>query len=164
MSRSTLGNAGLRTTIPRRLILDFMENSDQRHLAAEDIYRALGDAGHEVGIATVYRVLTQFEQSGLVLKHRFDGEKSTYELNDERHHDHMVCIECGRVYEFVDPQIEKRQEQVAGTLGFTLQDHSLHLFGVCEGMEKDGKCSLPQDASSGIHQMGKQTKLSRTRT
>ncbi len=155
MSRSTLDNAGLRTTVPRRLILNVLENSDDRHLAAEDIYRTLCDAGQEVGIATVYRVLTQFEQSGLVLKHRFDGEKSTYELNDERHHDHMVCVECGRVYEFVDPQIEQRQEQVAKSLGFSLQDHSLHLFGMCEGMEKDGKCSLSQDDIPGIHQMDK---------
>ena len=139
--------------MPRRLILSVLENSEERHLGAEDIYRILQDSGEEVGIATVYRVLTQFEQSGLVLRHRFDGDKSTYELNDERHHDHMVCVECGQVYEFVDQQIELRQKEVAESMGFSLQDHSLHLFGVCEGMEKNGKCSKSEDSYPGIHQI-----------
>ncbi len=141
--------------MPRRLILSLLENSEERHLSAEDIYGALRDAGEDVGIATVYRVLTQFEQSGLVLRHRFDGEKSTYELNDENHHDHMVCVKCGRVYEFVDSKIEQRQREVANEIGFQLTDHSLHLFGVCQGMEKDGKCSIPDDPDRGIHKIKK---------
>lgn len=153
MNKSSLADAGLRTTLPRRLILNILENSVERHLGAEDIYQKLRDAGEEVGIATVYRVLTQFEQSGIVLRHRFDGDKSFYELNDESHHDHMVCLECGRVYEFVDSAIEERQKEVASAAGFILQDHSLHLYGVCEGMNKSGKCSMPKEGSASIYQI-----------
>ena len=155
MNKSSLADAGLRTTLPRRLILNILENSVERHLGAEDIYQQLRDAGEEVGIATVYRVLTQFEQSGIVLRHRFDGDKSFYELNDESHHDHMVCLECGRVYEFVDAAIEERQKEVASAAGFVLQDHSLHLYGVCEGMKKSGKCSMPKEGSASIYQFDK---------
>lgn len=153
MNKSSLADAGLRTTLPRRLILNILENSVERHLGAEDIYQQLRDAGEEVGIATVYRVLTQFEQSGIVLRHRFDGDKSFYELNDESHHDHMVCLECGRVYEFVDSAIEQRQKEVASAAGFVLQDHSLHLYGVCEGMNNSGKCSMPKEGSASIYQI-----------
>ena len=153
MSQSSLTNAGLRTTLPRRLILDVLENSPERHLGAEDIYRTLHEAGEEVGIATVYRVLMQFEQSGIVLRHRFDGDKAYYELNDEDHHDHMVCVECGRVYEFIDEAIEIRQMEVASAAGFVLEDHSLHLYGVCEGMKTSGKCSMPKESSAGIYQI-----------
>ncbi len=153
MTESSLVSAGLRTTLPRRLILNLLENSPERHLGAEDIYRALNEAGEEVGIATVYRVLMQFEQSGIVLRHRFDGDKAYYELNDEDHHDHMVCVECGRVYEFVDEAIEQRQKEVAISAGFVLQDHSLHLYGVCEGMKTSGKCSMPKVGSTGIYQV-----------
>ena len=153
MSESSLVSAGLRTTLPRRLILEILENSPERHLGAEDIYQQLREAGEEVGIATVYRVLMQFEQSGIVLKHRFDGDKAYYELNDEDHHDHMVCVECNRVFEFVDEAIEKRQQQIATTAGFVLQEHSLHLYGVCEGMTRSGKCSMPHEGSVGIYQI-----------
>ena len=153
MNQSSLVSAGLRTTLPRRLILSILENSTDRHLGAEEIYRALHEAGEEVGLATVYRVLTQFEQSGLVLKHRFDSDKSYYELNDEVHHDHMVCIECGRVYEFVDAEIERRQQEVANSVGFVLQDHSLHMYGVCTGMKEDGKCSKSEESVQGIHRV-----------
>ncbi len=153
MNDPSLVNAGLRTTLPRRLILNVLENSPERHLGAEDIYRTLHEAGEEVGIATVYRVLMQFEQSGIVLRHRFDGDKAFYELNDEDHHDHMVCIECGRVYEFVDEEIERRQREVANAAGFILEDHSLHLYGVCEGMRSSGQCSMPKEGAAGIYQV-----------
>ena len=123
-------------------------------MGAEEIYQALRDSGEEVGLATVYRVLTQFEQSGLVLRHRFAGDKAYYELNDESHHDHMVCVECGRVYEFVNPEIERLQNEVAESAEFVLQDHSLHLYGVCRGMNETGKCSMPTEATFGIHQIG----------
>ncbi len=148
-----LTNAGLRTTLPRRLILNILESSAERHLGAEDIYRALHEAGEEIGLATVYRVLTQFEQSGLVLRHRFDGDKSYYELNDERHHDHMVCVKCGRVFEFVDAAIEIRQNEVAESAGFVLQDHSLHLYGICKGMQANGVCTMPKEGDGGIYQV-----------
>lgn len=153
MDESSLADAGLRTTLPRRLILNIMENSVQRHLGAEDIYRALHESGEEVGIATVYRVLTQFEQSGIVIRHRFDGDKAYYELNDEEHHDHMVCVECGRVFEFIDDAIEQRQREVASAAGFVLQDHSLCLYGVCEGMQHSDKCSMPKESEPGIYQV-----------
>ncbi len=150
MNQSTLMRAGLRTTLPRRLILEVLEKSPQRHLGAEDIYRALQESGEEVGIATVYRVLTQFEQSGLVLRHRFVSDKAIYELNDESHHDHMVCVECGNVYEFVDSEIEQKQKDIADLAGFVLQDHSLQLYGVCQGMKDHGKCSMEPETTMGI--------------
>ena len=153
-SGPSLKSAGLRPTLPRRLILEILENSTERHLGAEEIYQSLRDAGHEVGLATVYRVLTQFEQSGIVLRHRFAGEDKAYwELNDEAHHDHIVCVKCGRVLEFVDEEIERRQIQVADSFGFTLEDHSLHLYGVCNGMKESGKCSISDDNYVGIRQI-----------
>ncbi len=155
MDSTTLGRAGLRTTLPRRLILEVLEKSPERHLGAEDIYRKLQESGEEVGIATVYRVLTQFQQAGLVLRHRFASHKAFFELNDETHHDHMVCVECGKVYEFVDPEIEKKQKEIATIAGFVLQDHSLQLYGVCEGMNENGKCSLGDEHTSGILEIGK---------
>ena len=155
---TSLANTGLRTTLPRLLILEVLKKSEVRHLGAEEIYDALRESKEEVGLATVYRVLTQFEQNGLVLKHRFgEDSKAYYELNDERHHDHMVCVECGDVYEFVDEKIEKRQETVAGSLGFVLQDHSLLLYGVCSGMEKDGECSMKKDQADSIYQFGSES-------
>ncbi len=151
MNDTNLKSAGLRQTLPRRLILEILETSSERHLGAEDIYQALRDAGHEVGLATVYRVLTQFEQSGIVLRHRFAGEEKAYwELNDEEHHDHIVCVKCGRVLEFVDEDIEQRQVRVAESFGFTLEGHSLHLYGVCHGMKKQGRCSVSDESYSGI--------------
>lgn len=139
--------------MPRRLILDFLESSSERHFAAEDIYQSLREDGHEVGLATVYRVLTQFEQSGIVLRHRFAGDDKAYwELNDEEHHDHIVCVKCGRVFEFVDESIEQRQLEVAQSFGFTLEQHSLNLYGVCEGMSQKGVCSMSED-DGGIRQI-----------
>ncbi len=123
-------------------------------MGAEEIYDAVREAKEEVGLATVYRVLTQFEQNGIVLKHRFgEDSKAYYELNNEEHHDHMVCVECGEVYEFIDDKIEMRQKVVANSLGFVLQDHSLQLYGVCTGMETKGVCSMKKKHSESIHQV-----------
>ena len=151
---TSLAKTGLRTTHPRLLILEVLEKSQTRHMGAEEIYDSLRESNEEVGLATVYRVLTQFEQNGLVLKHRFgEDSKAYYELNNEQHHDHMVCVECGDVYEFVDDEIERRQDMVADSLGFVLHDHSLHLYGVCSGMEKNGECSMKKRKSETIYQV-----------
>ena len=127
-----LKQAGLKTTFPRLKILTIMENSAVRHLSAEDVYRVLLDEQESIGLATVYRVLTQFEDAGLVIRHHFEGERSVFELNDEDHHDHMVCIECGSVTEFLNKRIESLQEKVAEENGFIIQDHSLTLYGTCK--------------------------------
>lgn len=147
-SRSELKKAGLKTTVPRLKILGILENSKVRHMTAEDVYKELLDAGEDIGLATVYRVLTQFERAGLVIRHNFEGGRSVFELDDEGHHDHMVCVECGRVFEFYDKTIEERQRRVAEKAGFVLEGHSLHMYGVCQGMKKNGKCSVRK--SEGI--------------
>ena len=137
-----LKRAGLKTTLPRLKILEILEHADTRHHTAEDVYKCLLDSGEEIGLATVDRVLTQFESAGLVIRHNFEGGRSVYELNDEGHHDHLVCVECGQVFEFYDKTIEERQHKVAEAAGFELHDHSLYLYGVCEGMRTRGKCSV----------------------
>jgi len=126
-----LKRAGLKTTQPRLKILTILENSAVRHVSAEDVYKLLLEQKQEIGLATVYRVLTQFEASGLVIRHNFEGGRSVFELNDADHHDHIVCVKCGRVVEFSDPDIEKRQQKAARDAGFVLQDHALYLYGVC---------------------------------
>ncbi|WP_424946090.1 ferric iron uptake transcriptional regulator [Candidatus Spongiihabitans sp.] len=131
MDSSDLKQAGLKTTLPRLRVLSVLENSKIRHLSAEDVYKELLDEEDSVGLATVYRVLTQFEDAGLVIRHHFEGDRSVFELNDEDHHDHMICAQCGRVTEFVDERIELLQEKVAEDHGFSLQDHSLTLYGIC---------------------------------
>ncbi len=136
-----LKKAGLKATLPRLKILEILEASSHPHLTAEDVYQRLREAGEEVGLATVYRVLTQFAEAGLVLRHNFEGGRAVFELNEGRHHDHMVCVECGKVFEFYDKEIEERQHRVAEKAGFAIDDHSLYLYGVCEGMRKHGKCS-----------------------
>jgi Fur family transcriptional regulator, ferric uptake regulator len=142
MNKTTnLRRAGLKTTQPRIKILEILETTEVRHMTAEDVFRCLLEDDTEIGLATVYRVLTQFESAGLVIRHNFEGGSSVFELNDESHHDHMVCLECGRVFEFFDNVIEERQKQIADKLGFTVEDHSLHLYGVCEGFKEDGVCS-----------------------
>jgi len=141
-SRNELKKAGLKTTVPRLRILGILEESKVRHLTAEDVYKELLDAGEDIGLATVYRVLTQFENAGLVMRHNFEGGRSVFELDDEGHHDHIVCMECGRVFEFYDKTIEDRQRKVAENAGFVLEDHALHMYAVCEGMKKSGKCSV----------------------
>lgn len=142
MTDSTeLKKVGLKATLPRLKILSILEEAKLRHMTAEDVYKALLDTGEEVGLATVYRVLTQFETAGLVIRHNFEGGRSVFEVNRGGHHDHMVCIECGKVFEFYDPEIEERQNQVAERAGFAVETHSLYLYGVCQGMKQNGKCS-----------------------
>jgi Fur family ferric uptake transcriptional regulator len=126
-----LKNAGLKVTMPRLKILNLFENSEVRHLTAEDVYRILLTEGEDVGLATVYRVLTQFEAAGLLVRHHFEGDKSIFELNQGHHHDHLVCLQCGKVEEFCDPDIEKRQEKIARERGFSIREHSLYLFADC---------------------------------
>ena len=127
-----LKNAGLKATLPRLKVLSLFENSKDRHLSAEDIYKVMINSGEDVGLATVYRVLTQFEQAGLLIRHHFESGKAVFELNAGGHHDHVVCMKCGRVAEFYDEEIEKRQESAAAKLGFTMQDHSLTIYGLCK--------------------------------
>ena len=126
-----LKNAGLKATLPRLKVLSLFENSKERHLSAEDIYKVMINSGEDVGLATVYRVLTQFEQAGLLIRHHFESGKAVFELNGGGHHDHIVCVKCGRVEEFYDAEIEKRQESAAESLGFKMQDHSLTIYGIC---------------------------------
>ncbi len=126
-----LKNVGLKTTLPRLKVLSLFENSAQRHLAAEDVYRLLLASGEDVGLATVYRVLTQFEQAGLLMRHRFESDKAVFELNQGGHHDHIVCLQCDRVEEFYDEEIEQRQKNAASARGFTIHDHSLYIYADC---------------------------------
>ncbi len=128
MERQDLRKAGLKVTSPRLKILEVLETSAERHLTAESIYKALIDSGEEFGIATVYRVLTQFEQAGLVSRHNFEGGTSVFELADRNHHDHMVCLETGKVIEFVEERIEELQAEIADRHGYTIEDHSLVLY------------------------------------
>ena len=128
---SDLKTAGLKATLPRLKILNLFEHGDVRHLSAEDVYKKLLGEGMDVGLATVYRVLTQFEQAGLLTRHHFESGKSVFELNQGGHHDHLVCLQCGRVEEFYDPEIEKRQIKVAKKLGFSIREHSLYLYADC---------------------------------
>lgn len=136
MESTDLKKAGLKVTLPRLKILEILEASEQRHHSAEDIYRALLDGGEDIGMATVYRVLTQFEQAGLVTRHNFEEGRSVFELDDGGHHDHMVCVSCGKVEEFLDETIERRQHEIAKERGFELQDHSLNLFGRCKDCQE----------------------------
>ncbi len=131
MESQDLRNAGLKVTLPRLKILEMLEHSDTRHLSAEEIYRQLMDTGEDIGLATVYRVLTQFEAAGLVTRHHFEGGHAVFELERGHHHDHMVCIKCGHVDEFEDETIEKRQREKAETLGYRLIEHSLIMYGEC---------------------------------
>lgn len=127
-----LKNTGLKATLPRLKILEIFQKSDQRHLSAEDIYRVLVAEHSDIGLATVYRVLTQFEQAGLLSRQHFEAGKAVYELHDEQHHDHLVCLDCGHVEEFYDAEIERRQSAVAKARGFTLADHALSLYAHCD--------------------------------
>ena len=139
---TNLEQAGLKTTQPRLKVLNVLETSEIRHMPAEDVYKQLLQSEQEVGLATVYRILTQFETAGLVIRHNFEGGRALYELHDGAHHDHMVCVECGKVFEFVDRTIEQRQRNVAAKAGFVMEDHSLSLYGVCNGMKESGRCSM----------------------
>ncbi|MEO7762260.1 MAG: ferric iron uptake transcriptional regulator [Betaproteobacteria bacterium] len=126
-----LKTTGLKATAPRLKILNLFEHSKVRHLSAEDVYRLLLNEGLDVGLATVYRVLTQFEQAGLLTRHHFESGKAVFELNQGHHHDHLVCIDCGRVEEFLDPEIERRQTQIAAERGFAIREHALYLYAEC---------------------------------
>lgn len=132
MENEDLKNVGLKATLPRIKILSFLEDSKVRHMSAEDVYKAMLDSGEEVGLATVYRVLTQFEQAGLVTRHHFEGGHSVFELNQGKHHDHILCVKCGRVDEFVDKIIEERQVKIAEDKGYSMTDHSLYIYGICK--------------------------------
>jgi len=132
MNDKALKKAGLTSTQPRRLILELLQQNTDRHLSAEDVYRTLIENGGSVGIATVYRVLGQFEGAGLITRHQFDGNTSVYELNQGGHHDHLICTECGAIIEFVDEEIEQLQRKVAERLGFTIESHLLYIFGKCK--------------------------------
>lgn len=138
MESNDLRDAGLKVTLPRVKILEILEKQTvERHLSAEQVYKILLSENEEIGLATVYRVLTQFEVAGLVTRHHFEGGNSVFELNRGVHHDHLVCIKCGKVDEFTDSIIEKRQEDIAKELGYELTDHSLYLYGYCSLCKKD---------------------------
>ena len=126
-----LKTIGLKATLPRLKILDLFENSDVRHLTAEDVYKVLLQEGMDIGLATIYRVLTQFEQAGILIRHHFESGKAVFELNEGKHHDHLVCMQCGRVEEFYDPEIEKRQIKIAKDRGFEISEHALYLYADC---------------------------------
>ncbi len=126
-----LKSSGLKATLPRLKILEIFQNSSVRHLSAEDVYKLLLAENLDVGLATVYRVLTQFEQAGLLSRNHFESGKAVFELDQGSHHDHLVCLDCGRVEEFYDEEIEKRQQKVAAERGFKLAEHALALYGSC---------------------------------
>lgn len=126
-----LKSIGLKATFPRLKILDLFQTTDMRHMTAEDVYKHLINEGMDIGLATVYRVLTQFEQAGLLVRHYFESGKAVFELNEGKHHDHLVCLQCGRLEEFYDPEIEARQQQVAAERGYTVHDHALYLYVDC---------------------------------
>lgn len=136
MNNENLKQAGLKVTLPRLKILQILENSTTRHLSAEDISKALTATDDEVSLATVYRVLTQFEEAGLVIRHHFEGDHSVFELNEGEHHDHLVCVSCGAVKEFIDKTIEERQHHIAQAADFVMTDHSLNIYGICKKCQK----------------------------
>lgn len=131
MEDQEIRKAGLKVTLPRVKILKILENADPHHMSAEDVYRKLIQMGEDVGLATVYRVLTQFEAAGLIKRHNFEGGHSVFEIEQGMHHDHLVCVICGRVEEFVDDVIEDRQKIIAKNANFKMTDHSLTIYGTC---------------------------------
>ena len=128
---SELNSMGLKATVPRLKILELFENAEEHHLTADDVYRLLLGENMDIGLATVYRVLTQFEQAGLLERHHFESGKAIFEIKAGQHHDHLVCIDCGRVEEFFDEEIERRQKKIAKERGFAIQDHALYLYAEC---------------------------------
>jgi|TARA_B110000305_G_C19203900_1_gene522530 Fur family ferric uptake transcriptional regulator len=131
-----LRKAGLKVTLPRVKIMQILESAESRHMSAEDVYKALRDADEDVGLATVYRVLTQFEAAGLVTRHHFEGGHSIFEMTPDDHHDHIVCTKCGQVEEFFDEIIEQQQKAAADKHGFTISDHSLYIYGLCANCQE----------------------------
>lgn len=140
--QTELKDKGLKVTVPRLRILELFQKaaaSDNRHLTADDVFSMLKDEGGDpVGLATVYRVLSQFEVAGLIRRHHFDTETASYELGEPEHHDHLVCMKCGHIEEFVDVEIERRQKEIAKRFGFELQHHTLCLYGICKDCQKTG--------------------------
>jgi Fur family transcriptional regulator, ferric uptake regulator len=130
-----LKNSGLKATLPRIKILEVFQQANQRHMTAEDVYKVLLGEGSDIGLATVYRVLMQFEQAGILSRNHFEAGKAVFELNEGKHHDHLVCVVCGKVEEFYDAEIEARQQAIAKERGYTLQDHALSLYVVCSKPE-----------------------------
>ena len=130
-----LKRAGLKITLPRIKILTILQNPDNQHISAEDVYKILLEQQEEIGLATVYRVLNQFDDAGIVTRHHFEGGKSVFELSHKKHHDHLVCLKCGKVVEFEDDVIEQRQTDIAESHHITLTNHSLYLYGECEDKE-----------------------------
>ena len=131
MENQDLRKAGLKVTLPRMKILEILESSTKAHLSAEDIYRRLMDSDEDIGLATVYRFLTQFESAGLVIRHHFEGGQGVFERDRGKHHDHLICIQCGKIIEFVNSEIEEKQHQIAEEAGFDITDHSLIIYGKC---------------------------------
>lgn len=136
MESQDLRKAGLKVTLPRLKVLEILENAKQRHLSAEDVYKAMLEMGEEIGLATVYRVLTQFEGAGLVSRLNIDGGHAVFELEDGLHHDHLLCVRCHNIEEFVDEVIEQRQREIAKQKGFEMTDHSLYIYGICQQCQK----------------------------
>ncbi len=134
MENQDLKRAGLKVTLPRMKILEILESSNKKHLSAEDIYRVLLDAGEEIGLATIYRVLTQFEDAGLVIRHHFETGQAVFELESGKHHDHLICVKCGKIIEFMDESIEAKQKEIAKKNGFRISDHSLIIYGICDNI------------------------------
>jgi len=135
LETADLKKAGLKVTLPRMKILELLESGSLRHQSAEDIYKALLSQNEEIGLATVYRVLTQFEGAGLVTRHHFEGGQAVFELNHGEHHDHLVCTSCGKVVEFLDDVIEQHQNQIAKANNFIISEHSLIIYGRCESCQ-----------------------------
>ena len=127
-----LKKSGLKATLPRLKILSLFEHSDAKHLSAEDVYKLLIKSGEDVGLATIYRVLTQFEQAGLLMRHHFESDKAVFELSDSQHHDHLVCMQCGHVEEFCDDVIEERLQRIEQNKQFTMTEHALVIYGICK--------------------------------
>lgn len=142
METKDLRRAGLKITAPRLKILEILSNANPRHMSAESIYRHLLHSHEDIGLATVYRVLTQFEAAGLVTRHHFEGAMAVFELNEGHHHDHIVCLDCGKVEEFVDTEIEARQRAIAGKYQFDISDHSMILYGHCRRKGCSGKIEV----------------------
>jgi len=131
LDKQNLKDAGLKATLPRVKILEVLEQTDNTHMSAEDICNVFAENNEDIALATVYRVLTQFEAAGMVCRHRFEDGRAVFELNRGDHHDHLVCMKCGEVVEFVDSIIEERQEQIAKDAGFEMTDHCLYIYGIC---------------------------------
>lgn len=139
MERQDLRKAGLKVTLPRLKVLEILEVSEKRHMSAEDVYKALLESGEEIGLATVYRVLTQFEAAGLVSRLSIDGGHAVFELEDGAHHDHLLCVSCNEIEEFVDEVIEQRQRAIAAERGFEMTEHSLYIYGICKRCQEEKK-------------------------